>query len=110
MPFAHMRTVRVGFFLIFFGGGCSYSLSNFGFSNADCHYHSQKIFLWNVRRYKWYKGPKLPPGIGRVCGIGINRTTAMFFGMTTPIYDYDDAWMNVYKDGYLKTRLKRLLV
>ena len=22
--------------------------------------------------------------------------------MTTPIYDYDDAWINVYKDGYLK--------
>ena len=103
MPFAHMRTVRVGFFLIFFGGGCSYSLSNFGFSNADCCYHSQKIFLWNVRRYKWYKGPKFPPGFGqrqRMCGIGINGSTAMFFGMTKQSWEQEHGVLS--NVGYLQ--------
>ena len=99
-PYNDLRTLRVGNILIFFGG----CISNFAAADyGKCH--QRELLLWNTRRYKWHKGPKFPRDIsGRMCGISINRTTAMFFGMTKAYYDYHTAWVGteLSNDGYLK--------
>ena len=100
-PYQDLRTLRVGNILIFFGG--SYKRSIDGMSPQ------RELFLWNTRKYRWHKGPKFPREIsGNMCGIGINRTIAMFFGMTKAYYNLDTGWIETdeynktYNDGYLK--------
>ena len=96
-PYQDLRILRVGNILIFFGG--SYKRSIVGI------WPQRELFLWNTRKYRWHKGPKFPREIsGNMCGIGINRTTAMFFGMTKAYYDYHTAWVGteLSNDGYLK--------
>ena len=100
-PYQDLRILRVGNILIFFGGSYKRSI--------DGIWPQRELFLWNTRKYRWHKGPKFPREIsGNMCGIGINRTTAMFFGMTKAYYNLDTGWIETdeynktYNDGYLK--------
>ena len=92
-----MRTVRVGDFLMFFGGsidkmGIAHQVINFDVVN-------RRAFLWNTKRYKWYHSFTFPEGFGeRMCGVGIDRSTAVFFGMKVPVNAYSD----FTEDGVLK--------
>ena len=82
-----MQSLRVGNYLIWFGGRETHFLQT----------QNYQIFLWNIKRHKWYKGINLPSGIGgytddtwtynslgysteHMCGVGVNDTTAVFFG------------------------------
>ena len=100
-----LRNVRVGDFIIFFGGCYKRSdkdndvvIPSCAADEANVMTVNSQVFLWNTKRYKWYKGPKIPIGFrDEMCGISVNGTTAVFFGMMwTHTEQVKEA------DGYLK--------
>ena len=109
-PYDGLKTLRVGNILIFFGGCLrdDFAIANPMKVSYSEGCHQSETFLWNTRRYKWYKGPKFPRDIsGNMCGIGINRSTAIFFGMTRPYLDDFTGWTET--DAYLKKFLLNIM-
>ena len=99
-----LKTVRVGNVIIFFGGYLLLGDPKFSdlFNNRDKK-ENRKVFLWHTQRHKWYKWYELPSGFGgRMCGIGVNDTTAVLFGMMQPISETWESFNAKVEDGYLK--------
>ena len=107
-----LKTVRVGNFIIFFGGYLLRENDFFGYLAWPSN-ENRNVFLWHTKRHKWYKWYELPFGFGgRMCGVGVNDTTAVLFGMmqpilSTPLDVFSETWElealhNIVEDGYLK--------
>ena len=98
-----LESVRVGKFIIFFGGYSVFDNPHFEFQIDNRNKENRKVFLWHTQRHKWYKWYDLPSGFGgRMCGIGVNDTTAVLFGMMQPIHDTVESLHEIVEDGYLK--------
>ena len=93
-----MQSLRVGNHLIWFGGRQKHYCWDTLCLHGIYHDKNYQILLWNMKRRKWYKGMNLPSGIygheeqtweynsigfspRHMCGVGVNDTTAVLFGM-----------------------------